>query len=165
MNPSQQIRKQAVDAWMMEKRGGLELSSIWIDPLQQLFENLEWSHWDCCTTDLSGKEREERSDIWWAIFKACKAIRTQESGEVTSDFMLAKSVGWAMKPTQVESNTPCQPSPRGRAQTHADTRPVAPKKLQQQCGRAAGDRERACSVVVACGSLLTRARRAARRMR
>lgn len=139
MNPSQQIRKQAVDAWMNETRGGMQLSSCWIDPLQQLFENLEWSHWDCVCTELSGKERDERSDIWWAIFKACKAIRTQTTGEVTSDVMLAKSVGWAMKPTQVMTYTAVPCRARGPTATTTDgcKRPMA-------CSTTAGSTRAVC---------------------
>mmetsp|Transcript_37054 Transcript_37054/g.90389 ORF Transcript_37054/g.90389 Transcript_37054/m.90389 type:complete len:144 (+) Transcript_37054:194-625(+) len=97
---SQLPNRQAVDAWMMERRGGMQLNSCWVSYLQELFENLEWSAWDIPTAALEGAELEERREIWFGIFRACKVMRSRDTGEVTSDIMLAKCVAWALSPTQ-----------------------------------------------------------------
>jgi len=103
MVPSQVVNKQAVDAWMLEERAGMVLSSVLLAPLQHLFEELEWSAWDIPTEKLTGAAREARIEVWKAIFRACKNIRLQETSEETSDVHIAKSVAWAMQPTQVEA--------------------------------------------------------------
>lgn len=98
---SQQPNFRAVDAWFLEKRSGMTLNSCWIEYLQQLFENLEWSAWDIPTKELPDSEFEDYREVWFGIFRACKYLRHKETGELTSAIMISKCVAWAMTPTQV----------------------------------------------------------------
>jgi len=102
LNASQVPNRQALDSWLMEERGGMRLADIWWAPMQELFMELEWSLWDIPTKKLEGEELEKFKENWFGIFRAAKNIRTQFTGEVTSDIHIVKNVAWAMQPTSNE---------------------------------------------------------------